>query len=362
MKILITANNSSGLWNFRQELIQTLISKGNEVFISLPFGERIEDLKSIGCQFINTDIDRRGMNFKNDFILFFKYLKIIRKLRPDKIITYTIKPNIYSGLCAKILKIPYFVNITGLGTAFQKNNFIKKMVVFLYRHAICDADTVFFENAENADIMLKLKTVKNNQICLLNGAGVNLDKYSFSEMKQKNTIDFCFVGRVMKEKGIDEFFDAVSKIKNEGFNVSFSIFGDYEENYKDKIEYMVDQGFVNYFGKISNLEEKYKDYDCLLLPSYHEGMSNALLEAASTGRALITSKIHGCLEAVNEGENGFLCEVKNADSLYNCIKRYILLPYEKRVEMGKNSRKIMEEKFDKKIVVEKTLGRIIDEQ
>ena len=359
MKILILANSSTGLWNFRQELIQTLISKGNEVFISLPFGERIEDLKSIGCQLINTNVDRRGIDFIRDFILFFRYLKIIKKIRPDKIITYTIKPNIYSGLCAKILKIPYFVNITGLGTAFQKDNFIKKMVVFLYRRAICDAKTVFFQNQENADIMLKLKIVNTNQICLLNGSGVNLDKYSFSELNKKDTIDFCFVGRVMKEKGIDEFFDAVSKIKNEGYNVSFSIFGGFVENYKDKIDIMVKQGFVNYYGSVKNLEERYKDYDCLVLPSYHEGMSNALLEAASTGRALITSNIHGCMEAVNEGENGFLCEVKNSEALYLCLKRYILLPFEKRVEMGKNSRKLMEEKFDKEKVIQKIIEAVI---
>lgn len=215
MKIIIFSNNDVGLYKFRKELIQKLLAQDSDVYISLPNGALVPKLDAMGCRIIDTYVDRRGINSITDIKLFFSYRKAIKKLHPDLVITYTIKPNIYGGLACKALKVPYAVNITGLGTAFQKPGLIKTIVTNLYRCALKKAKVVFFENAENKNVLIKEKIVKECQGCVLNGAGVNLEEYPFCPYPKGGETRFLFIGRVMKEKGVDELFEVAQRIKRE---------------------------------------------------------------------------------------------------------------------------------------------------
>lgn len=355
MRILVVANFDVGLYKFRKELLQKMIDDGNEVYISLPNGDLVQPLVDMGCKFIETDLDRRGMNPAADLRLISKYKKILNKVKPDLVITYTIKPNIYMGILCRNKKIPYVINITGLGTAFQNKGILLKIFVELYKAACKKAQTVIFENCGNMQIFKNYKIVNDKQCLLNNGAGVNLEEYPFTSYPNDNETRFLFVGRVMQEKGIDELFETAKKIKSEYSNVYFDIVGPYEEDYKGITENLQANGIIKYYGYQEDVKPFIENAHCFVLPSWHEGMANTNLECASMGRPIITSNIHGCLESVVENKSGYLCERKNADSLYECLKKFIELPYEEKVEMGNQSRIHMEEVFDKKIIVEKTI-------
>lgn len=354
-KILILANNDVGLYKFRKELIEELL-KENEVYISLPNDTLVPLLIDKGCKFIDTYVDRRGINPITDLKLLLNYVSIIRKVKPDLVITYTIKPNLYGGIVSRFLNVPYAMNITGLGTAFQKENFIKKLVCFLYKIASKKAKVVFFENKENKEVFISNKLIKKEQAYQLNGAGVNLEEYPFTSYPDKEETRFLFIGRVMKEKGIDELFEVASKIKEEYSNVFFDIVGPMEDNYKDVLDDLSNREIIEYHGFQSDVKPFIEKSHCYVLPSYHEGMANTLLECASMGRPLITSNIHGCKEAINN--NGFVCNVQDREDLYLKIKEFIDLSYEDKKQLGINSRKYIEEVFDKKKVVEETIRRL----
>lgn len=358
MKILILANNDVGLYQFRQELIAELL-KNHNVYISLPYGQLVEPLRKMGCKFIDTPVDRRGINPKTDFSLLLNYKKIIKKVKPDLVITYTIKPNIYGGLVCRFLKIPYAVNITGLGTAFQKQGTLRKLVTTMYKVSLKKAKVVFFENCENQQLFIDEKIVPENKTCLLNGAGVNLEHYSYQDYPMDtDEIRFLFVGRVMKEKGINELFKAMRMLRKTGIKCTLDVLGGYEENYEDIIHRFEDEGWLRYHGYQEDVRPFIKNCHCFVLPSWHEGMANTNLESAATGRPVITTNIHGCIEAVVDGESGFLCEKKNSKSLYTVMKQMIKLPPERRRDMGIAGRKHMEDVFDKKIVVEETCKKL----
>ena len=358
MKILILANMDVGLYKFRKELIQELLNQGNEVYISLPNGELISKLEDMGCHFLDTDVDRRGINPKTDFKLLNQYRKIVKKIRPDLVITYTIKPNIYGGMICRWMKIPYATNITGLGTAFQSDGLLKKIVVFLYGIALKKAKVVFFENIQNKQTIIKHKIIKEHQACLLNGAGVNLEEYEFCEYPDTDEIRFLFIGRIMKEKGVDELFEVAERIRKENSNVFFDIVGPMEDDYKGRVETLSDNGVINYYGYQEDVKPFIQRCHCFVLPSYHEGMANTLLEAAAMGRPLITSDIHGCKEAVLVGVSGYLVQKGNSEDLYRKMKQFIQLSFEEKEKMGQESRKHMETVFDKKKVVEETARKL----
>lgn len=356
MKILILANNDVGLYKFRKELIQELIHRGNKIVVSVPDGELIPDIKNLGVKVILTDVDRRGINPLTDMKLLLKYFRMEATLKPDLVITYTIKPNVYGGVVSRILRIPYAENITGLGTTFQTENLIKKLVCFLYKISSRRAKVVFFENEENKQIFLKHHLIREEQACKLNGAGVNLDEYPYTGYPDESEpIRFLFIGRVMKEKGVDELFEAARKIKKEYPKVVFDIVGPMEDEYGSVIQKMEEEGVINYYGYQKDVRPFIVRCSCFVLPSWHEGMANTNLESASSGRPIITSNIPGCMEAVKNNMSGFLCKTKNSDDLYKVIKKFIELPYEDRKAMGLTGRKYIEEVFDKKKIVARTI-------
>ena len=360
MKVFVTGNDSYGLYIFRRDLIKRLIDDGHEVYAALPDGECTERIKELGCHFIELPIDRRGISLTGDLKLFFKYFKLLKKIKPDLVITYTIKPNVYCGLAARLLRIPCAVNITGLGTAFQKEGMVKKIAKLLYRIGCSKAKVVFTENPGNRDTLLEMKLFKPEQIHVLHGAGVNTEHYAFEEYpKDEKPLKFLFIGRIMKEKGIDEYFAAADRLIADGVDAEFHMAGTIdEEEYEAEIDrYSKDSHFI-YEGWIDDIRPAIRNCHCFVLPSWHEGMANTLLECGSMGRPIITSNIHGCLEAVDEGKNGYLHEVKNAESLYEAMKKFAALPYEEKAAMGAVSREYICANFDKQHVVEDTVKQL----
>ena len=362
MKILILANNDVGLYKFRKELIQELIHRGNKIVVSVPDGELIPDIKNLGVKVILTDVDRRGINPLTDMKLLLKYFRMEATLKPDLVITYTIKPNVYGGVVSRILRIPYAENITGLGTTFQTENLIKKLVCFLYKISCRRAKVVFFENEENKQIFLEHHLIREEQACRLNGAGVNLDEYPYTEYPDESEpIRFLFIGRVMKEKGVDELFEAARRIKKEYPKAVFDIVGPMEDEHESVVQKLEEEGIINYYGYQKDVRPFIAKCHCFVLPSWHEGMANTNLESASSGRPIIASNIPGCMEAVMNNMSGFLCKTRNSDDLYKVIKKFIELPYEERKAMGLTGRKYIEDVFDKKKIVARTIEFLVRE-
>lgn len=358
MKILIITNHSYMFWRFRSELTAELLKRA-EVVISTPFAGHEKDLEKMGCRCIETDMERRSLDLRKEISLYRFYKNLLRKEKPDLVITYSIKPNIYGGFACLALGIPYYVNVQGLGSVFQKEPYATGASL-LYSAAIRGARAVFFENQGNADVFVQRGIVPKRKQVVLNGAGINLGIYEEQEYpSEENGIRFLFLGRIMREKGITEMLDAGERLKKElGNRVGIDLVGFFEDDYKDRIESLVKDNIVRFHGFCSDPRPYYAMSHCVVLPSYHEGMSNVLLEGAASGRALITSNIPGCREAVTEWESGYLVPPRDSEALYRAMKRFVLLTPEERRQMGKMSRKKMEEEFDKQRVVEKTLAAL----
>ena len=354
MKVLILANYDVGLYRFRRELIQALLER-NDVLIALPEGNLVHPLEEMGCHFVDTPIDRRGLNPVKDLKLFFHFLKLLWRGKSDLVITYTIKPNVYGGLACRILGVPYAINVTGLGSVFQTKGFVREVARFLYRLATKKAKVVFFENTDNMELFQKEKIISANQGRVLSGAGVNLEYFSYAPYPSTEETKFVFSGRVMKEKGVEELFSAMERLRAEGENCTLDILGGYEEDYADTIRCYEEAGWLKYHGYVEDVRPCIERTHCVVLASYHEGMANTNLEGAAMGRPIITSNIPGCREAVLDGESGLLCKPQDADSLYEAMKRFVSLPADIREQMGKAGRAHMEAMFDKKKVVEETM-------
>jgi glycosyltransferase involved in cell wall biosynthesis len=356
-RILILANNDVGLYKFRLELIKELV-KNHEVFISLPNGEYVDKLTELGCEFIHTPISRRGTNPIADLRLLFKYIGILNEIVPDVVLTYTIKPNVYGGLACRILGVSYIANVTGLGTAIQNEGLIQKITLNLYKIGLKRVSCVFFQNEFNKQFFIKRKIVKKN-FRLIPGSGVNLAQHKFEEFPGENEeIKFLFIGRLMKEKGIEELLQAAKRIKEFYPNVYFDLIGIIEENYNHILADLEEKEVVKYHGLQDDVHSFIKVSHATILPSYHEGTANVLLESAATGRPILSSKVPGCIETFDEGISGFGFKVKNVESLYDTIIKFLNLPYEKKRAMGIEGRKKMENEFDRKIVVESYLNEI----
>lgn len=353
-KILVITNHSYMLWRFRKELIQALLEE-HEVVISTPFVGHEDDFDGMGCRMIETEVDRRGINPVTDFKLYKKYVSLLKEEKPDMVITYSIKPNIYAGFACRLQKIPYCVNVQGLGTAFQKKG-LARIVTVMYKASLKRARTVFFENEGNAEIFRNRKITPESQQTILAGAGINLEEYPYEEYPENDKFHFLYLGRIMKEKGMDELFYAARKLYEEDEKkFVLDLVGFFEDEDKEQVEKLVEDGIAIFHGFQEDPRPYYKMADCVVLPSYHEGMSNVLLEAAATGRPVITSDIPGCRETVNDGETGYLCKSKDVESLYEKMKQFVEVNHDEKERMGKAGRDKMEKEFDKKMVVKETI-------
>lgn len=353
-KALFVANSSSGLYGFRNELMRA-VGKTHRVIACTPDDGWMDRLRTVAAVDV-VDIDRRGVNPLKDMRLLAHFFRLIRRERPQIVVTYTIKPNIYAGLASRALKVPYAANITGLGTTFEQKGLLRAVVCLLYKAALKKARVVFFENTADLRTVLDLGLIRVEQAQALSGAGVNLTHYAASAYPPADGVTrFLFIGRIMKEKGVEELFAAVDRLHTQGERVFLDIVGPYEEDYSAAIERLEKKGIAAYHGETEDVRPYIAGAHCFVLPSYHEGMANTLLECASMARPLITSRIPGCQEAVEEGLSGFLAAPHDTDSLAEAMGRFIRLPHEARARMGLRGRAHMEKVFDKAKVVQRTL-------
>lgn len=355
-KILVLTNHSYMLYRFRLELLKKL-SEEHEVVLSMPFVGHEDDFKIEGFRCIETDVDRRGINPVTDLKLFRFYQKLLKAEKPDLVITYSIKPNVYGGMACRLAGIPYCANVQGLGTAFQSST-LAKIVTVMYKMALSKAQTVFFENWGNANEFLNRKILAKDKITVLNGAGINLRKYALAEYPENEIIHFLYLGRIMREKGMDELFASAHRLHQEGVPFLLDLVGFFEDEYKEQVEELERMGIARFHGFQTDPVPYYAAADCVVLPSYHEGMSNVLLEAAAMGRPVITSDIPGCRESVENGVTGLLCKAKDTDTLYEQMLKMSRLSAAQRYEMGLAGRKKMEAEFDKDAVVQATIDAL----
>jgi len=358
MKVMVLANFSMGLWKFRKELLEKLIKDGHKVYISLPNGEYIPHLKQLGCNYVETKVDRRGTNPITDFSLLLSYINIIKRIKPDIVLTYTIKPNVYGGLACRATKTPYLSNITGLGTAIENKGLIQKIALVFYRMGLKKAKCIFFQNESNKQFFIN-KNIVSSPIKVIPGSGVNLKEHNFEEYpNETKTISLLYVGRIMKAKGMDELLEAAEIIKHKHPFVEFNLVGYCEELYSDRLNQLADNGVINYHEKKDNVHSYIKNAHAVILPSYHEGMSNALLEAASTGRPVLASEIAGCIEIFDEEVTGMGFAAGNTNSIVHAITKFIDTPYDQKVKMGLAGRKKMEKSYDRNIVIDDYIEQI----
>jgi galacturonosyltransferase len=358
--IVLLANSLKGLYSFRFELVQRLIDDGYQVSILAPHDEISSKFTQLGCIFIPVPISRRGTNPFHDFLLFHTYLRYLKQIHPEVVLSYTVKPNIYGGIACNILRVPVVANVTGLGDAVENQGLVQRLVLFLTKIAFKKTRTVFFQNASNKKFYERLELVRPEQSQLLPGSGVNLEKHSYIIYpKNENKIRMVYIGRIMKDKGVGELLEAVTKIHSNHPSVTCDIVGPFEDDsYRNLIDSYLATGAGVYLGVSSDIHTMLSEYYAVVLPSYHEGMSNVLLEAAATGRPVLASNVPGCRETFDEGISGFGFVPRSVDSLVQSIERFIALPHEQKAAMGLAGRKKMEREFDRQIVVDAYMREI----
>lgn len=351
MRVLILANIDIGLYKFRQELLEELV-KNNEVYFCVPDGEFVPKIEKIGCKFIPCNVlERRSTNPFKDLKLIRLYSQIIKKILPDVVLTYTIKPNVYGGLVCSRKHIPYIANVTGLGTTIENGGLLAKISKMLYRIGLKKAQCVFFQNRDNQKLFVEKHIVKGKSR-LIPGSGVNLDTHCLEPYpSDENGIRFLFVGRIMKDKGIEELLSAIRDIHDDNSSVALDIIGFCEEDYSEALKEAEKTGAIINHGISSDVHPYYKACHCVVLPSYHEGMANVMLEASSTGRPVITTWVSGCRETFDEGITGLGCEAKNTKSLKVTMLKFLSLSQEEKIKMGRAARAKMEHEYDRNIVL-----------
>ena len=359
-KILVLGNQARILYLTRFELIKALIDRGDTVYILVPESPYAEPFTEAGCRVIDTPLDRRGLTPWSDFKLRGAYREIIKDIRPDIILTFTIKPNIYGVRAATKLGIPAIPTITGLGSSIQKRGFLQKFVFFLYRRTFKRVPAVFLQNTANAELFRLLGMARPSQIRLVAGSGVNLEKTPFQPYPgPEKPVRFLFIGRLMEEKGINEYIEAARRLRQVHPEVRFGILGYSEESdILGRVKKLSDEGVIDYFGYTSDVRPYITEAHAVVLPSWHEGMANTLLEAAANGRPVIASRIAGCAETFSEGETGFGVRPRDVDNLYRRLTDFLALPHEKRAAMGAAGRAKMEREFDRRQVVQAYLEEI----
>ena len=338
-----------------------MVAEGYDVTVCFPngpFGEGERTSDEYGCSFVEIPIDRRGTNPLNDIKLLRKYKAIIKETKPDVVLAYTVKCDVYGGIACRQLHVPFIPNITGLGKGIDEGGLTGRITLFLYKIGIRKAKCVFFQNTGDKSFFDKSKVRYDNGI-ILPGSGVNLDKFVPLEYPTDEHVIFTYIARVMKAKGIEQYLDAARFIRKKYSNVEFHICGYCEEDYKDIIKAEEEKGTVVYHGLVDNIIDYERKTHCVVLPTFHpEGISNVLLEAAACARPLITTNRVGCREVVDDNISGYLVKERDSQDLIEKMEKFLTLTNEARKEMGLAGREKVEKEFDRQIVVKEYLKQI----
>jgi len=356
--LAIVINTSWNIYNFRLGLLKALQEEGYHIIAIAPKDEYSEKLEALGIEYYEISMNNKGTNLFEDVQLIWNLYHIYKRLQLDVILQYTIKPNIYGSLAAKMLGIPVLANISGLGTVFLTNRFSSKIAKFLYKVALKRVHRVLFQNSEDRIYFINAKLVKETQTELLPGSGVNTKIFVPREVNKKNDKPcFLFIARLLRDKGIVEYVEA-ARILRQNYNIECYVLGAYYDGnptalMPTDIKEWEEEGIITYLGSSDDVSSHIASVDCVVLPSYREGLSRVLLEAASMAKPIITTNVPGCREVVEDGITGFLCEVKNSVMLAEKMKKMLQLSMLERREMGlKGRRKVLKE-FDEKFVIER---------
>lgn len=364
MKIIFSSNSSWSVYNFRKNLLLSLKDTGYDIIVVAPKGKYLDKLIALGFQVHAITLDNSSVGIFTNLQYIFDLYKAYKYITPDVVLHNAVKPNIYGALVCRLLKIPVINNISGLGTIFLSNNISSKLGKLLYSISLKKVNTIFFQNPVDLSLFLKKKLVNEDQSILIPGSGIDLKRFRpKNDIRDNNITKFCFVGRLLRDKGIFEFIEAVKYIKSKDNNCEFYILGElYEQNptaiSQGTLDNWISQKLVTFLGKTDTVENEFQKFDCIVLPSYREGLSRVLLEASAMAIPAITTDVPGCNDVIEHGKNGLLCKVKDSQSLIKQIEAFIALTNEERQQMGRYGRKKVEEQFDEKIVIQAYLYAI----
>ncbi len=359
MKISILVNDTTILYNHRFEVVQGLVQAGHQVQIIAQLQHFMQEFKALGCILTPLTVNRHQKNPLNDLKVLYTYYKLLKVSKPDVVLTYNIKPNVYGGIACQLLGLTYMPNITGLGTAVEYPGILQKITVFLYKLGMRKAHTIFFQNTANRAFFEERHLIgKNTKTVLLPGSGVNLTKHLPMPYPNGQETHFLFVARILKEKGIDMYLEVAKRFSSP--TVKFHICGPFDSpDYQTKVEQAAKEGVVFYHGQQKDMKPFFEQCACLLHPSwYPEGMSNVLLETAASARPAITTNRAGCREVVDDGKTGFIVPVQDEQAFLSAVEKFLALPWEERKQMGLNARAKVEKEFDRQIVVNSYLDTL----
>ncbi|OEE10484.1 glycosyltransferase family 4 protein [Vibrio cyclitrophicus] len=363
--VVITSNTSWYLYNFRKNTILALIKEGYRVVAVSPKDDYSQKLAELGAEYQHIEIDQGGTSPVKDVGTFFGFLGLYRKIRPDAVLNFTPKNNIYSTLAASLLGAKSVNNIAGLGMVFINENITAKLARFLYKISQPRAHTIFFQNNEDRELFAKHKLAPLEITDRVPGSGADLTRFSLSPSKDDGVVRFLLIARMLYDKGIGHYVEAARELKSKyGDKVEFCLLGFLDVNNpsavsKAEMSAWVEEGIVNYLGTSDNVEAEIAKVDCMVLPSfYREGVPKSLLEACAMGKPIVTTDNVGCRETVDDGVNGYLCELRSTSSLVEKLELMINLPHAQRLSMGEKSRIKVENEFDEQIVINKYLQAV----
>ncbi|OQM77584.1 glycosyltransferase family 4 protein [Manganibacter manganicus] len=364
-KILLSSNTSWSIVNFRSGLIRALVKEGCDVVVACPVDTYTERLARLGCRHIPLAMDNKGTNPFRDAVLFLRYLRLMRRERPNVFFGWTIKPNVYGSLAARGLTIPAINNIAGLGVAFSRQGWLNRTVKLLYRVALARSACVFFQNPDDRGLFLRSGLAHAAQARLLPGSGVDLVRFApaFSVPSEDGPV-FILIARMLWDKGVGEYVEAARQVRARVPRARFRLLGFLDVENRSAIprktmESWVREGIAEYLGVTDDVRPHIAAADCVVLPSYYpEGTPRSLLEGAAMGRPLITTDTPGCRTVVDDGINGWLCKARDAGDLTGKMMRFVELSQEQRAEMGRQSRLKAEREFDERLVIKSCLEAV----
>lgn len=363
MKIAIVLNTSWNVYNFRMGLIRELQGIGHTVQVYAPVDRFSDRLIEAGCEFIPVNMDSRGANPVKDSALIVELAMLYRRYKPDVILHYTIKPNIYGSIAARMVGIPVINNVCGLGTVFLKKNLVSKIATWLYKISFRYPEKVFFQNQSDLDLFLNNKMVREEIVDLVPGSGINLDHFPACSFVRNTNFRFLMISRLIIDKGIYEYIEAIRILRKEGIQVQYALLGAVDEAHsrgikQSELSGWIEEGLIDYLGTTDDVRPYIQSADCVVLPSYREGTPRTLLEAAGSSKPIIATRVPGCWDVVEDKFNGLLCEMKNAEDLARKMKTMIFLDSDTLRSWGENGRKKVEEEFEERLVIDKYLDSI----
>ena len=359
-KVVLTANTSWYVFNFRSSTINALLKNGYEVFIVVPDDNYKKQLLDLGAKLHCISMKPKSKNIFNEIVALYSYFKAIVKIKPDVVLSFTPKSNIYVSLVSKLTKTKVISNVSGLGGSFNEDTFWSRLYLFLYKIAFSNNFHVFFQNEDDMKILLEKGCVESNQSSRIFGSGVDLNKFRPC-VKSTIDINFIFIARFLKKKGVLHFLNAADILKKKYQHVSFSVLGTFDSHEYDitpeTFKPYIDSGAINFLGASDTVSSILNDYHAVVLPSYYrEGVPKTLLEAAASGLAIITTNNVGCRDVVTQGYNGFICDSNNLNSLMDAIEKYIDLDANERIKLGINSREFAEKYCDEEIIIDEYIS------